>query len=368
MSFAFAHISLGAIKRNFKKASAIASGRPVLAVVKADAYGHGAIEASKTLVDAGAHGLAVAYPDEAVELRNAGIAKPIVLLFGCEPQSVCDIFKHSLTPVVWSIEQAKSLSAEAVRLGKSVNVHVKIDTGMGRVGILPDMAVKTVSEISSMPGVLVEGLMSHLSDADLADPDSAREQLAVFNRISAEIAGKGVNIRFRHLANSAAVLNLPETHLDMVRPGLMLYGYNPAPLVSNITLEPVMTVTARIVAMKRVPTGTTIGYGRTFRAERESLIATIAIGYADGFRRHLSNSGSVLYNGQRVPVVGRVCMDLTMIDMTDTRGVSVGDEVIVLGSSGSESIGADEMAGLAGTIPYEILTCFGRRVKRIYDS
>lgn len=343
-----------------------------MAVVKADAYGHGAIEVAKALVDAGATGLAVACIDEAAELRDSGIAFPLVLLFGCETQSVREIFDYRLTPVVWSMDQAKSLSEEAIRRGASINVHVKIDTGMGRVGILPEKAVETVAEMSSMPGVIVEGLMSHLSDADLADPDSAHEQLAVFNRISAEIAGIGVNVRVRHLANSAAVVNLPETHLDMVRPGLMLYGYNPAPHVSDVELEPAMTVTARIVALKRVPPGTTIGYGRTFRASRESLIATIAIGYADGFRRHLSNSGSVLYNGQHngqlAPVVGRVCMDLTMIDMTGIGGVSVGDEVVVIGSSGGESIWADEMAGLAGTIPYEILTCFGRRVKRIYEQ
>jgi len=322
---------------------------------------------SKTLIDAGAHGLAVAYIDEAVELRDAGITSPVILLFGCEHRYARDIFEFGLTPVVWSVGQAQSLSQEAVRLGKSINVHVKVDTGMGRVGISPEMAVRTVSEISSMPGVVVEGLMSHFSDADLADPDSSREQLASFNRVSAEIAGS-LRVRFRHLANSAAVVNLPETHLDMVRPGLMLYGYNPAPLVSGIELEPAMTVTARIVALKRVQPGTGIGYGRTFRTKRESLIATIAIGYADGFRRHLSNSGSVLYDGQRAPVVGRVCMDLTMIDMTGIGGASVGDAVTVIGSSGGGSIWADEMAGLAGTIPYEILTCFGRRVKRVYDS
>lgn len=342
--------------------------RPVLAVVKADAYGHGAIQVSKTLLAEGAYGLAVAYLEEAVELREAGIKAPIVVLFGVDSSEVGAILEFGLTPVVWSTELAAQISREAVSRSTPTPVHVKVDTGMGRVGIQCDSALENISKIALMPGLDVEGIFSHFSDADLADPEVANEQLERFNQVCAGIAEKGIPIRFRHIANSAAVIRFPESVLDMARPGLMLYGYHPAPELSPMGLKPAMSVDVRIVDLKRVAPGTPVSYARTWRAERESLIATVSIGYADGYSRSFSNNGHMLVRGGIAPVVGRVCMDLTMLDVTEIPDTSVGDRVTVMGQSGARSLWADALADRAGTIPYEILTSVGngKRLRRAY--
>lgn len=342
--------------------------RSVLAVVKADAYGHGAVQVSKTLLGEGAYGLAVAYLDEAAELREAGIEAPVVVLFGVDPSDVGAIVDLRLTPVVWNTDIAARISKEAVSRSVPTAVHVKVDTGMGRVGFQCDRVLENISKISLMPGLEVDGIISHFSDADLADPEVAKEQLSRFNLICREIAEKGIRIRFRHIANSAAVIRFPEAVLDMARPGLMLYGYHPAPELSPINLQPAMSIDAGIVDLKRVARGTPISYGRTWRSERDSLIATVSIGYADGYFRRLSSKGMMLVRGEKAPVVGRVCMDLTMIDVTEIQDVSVGDRVTVIGQSGGRSLWADDLAKLAGTIPYEVLTSIGNgiRVRRAY--
>ncbi len=340
--------------------------RPVLAVVKADGYGHGAVQVSRTLLKAGAHGLAIACLEEALELREAGITAPIVVLFGLPPDKVSYCFDYNLIPVVWSVDQARVLSKEATRRSSSITLHVKIDTGMGRLGLHPGEAVESVVKIIDLPGLVVEGILSHFSDADLASTNVAEAQLELFRLVASKLQDMGIRILFRHMANSAAVLRFRESFLDMVRPGLMLYGYDPVSGQSDVNLRPAMTIKSTLISVKRVPSGTPVSYGRTFCTKRESLIATMAAGYADGFSTALSNCGRVIVRGKIAPVVGRVCMDLTMLDVTEVDGVSAGDEVILVGKKEGYELWADTMAELAGTIPYEILTSVGKRVKRVY--
>lgn len=310
----------------------------------------------------------MAHLEEALELRNAGLSCPLVLLFGLEPSAVAEVVHHNLTPVIWSVPQAEVLSAEASRTGRRIPVHIKLDTGMGRVGLLPEAAVGTILQISGLPGIAVEGLSSHFSDAELENPAVVQDQVGVFTRVSEGLAKEGVSIPLKHMANSAAVIRFPTAHFDMVRPGLMLYGYSPAPDLEEAGLRPAMRVSTRVIAIKRVSPGTPISYGRTYRTSRESLIATLSVGYADGYSRALSNKGRVLVGGTEVPVVGRVCMDLTMVDVTEAGPVQVGDEAILIGESENTKLWADRVAELAGTIPYEILTSVGRRVRRVYHE
>jgi len=310
----------------------------------------------------------VAHLEEAIELRHAGITCPVFLLFGLEPDGASEILQHDLTPVIWSLEQAEVLSAEACRAGRTLSVHVKVDTGMGRVGILPENAQKEICQIHNLPGLTVEGLSSHFSDAELEDPDVAAEQVALFARVALGLEKAGLDLPFKHMANSAAVIRFPDAHFTMVRPGLMLYGYNPVSAFEPLDIRPVMRLSTRVIAIKTVPQGTPISYGRTFRAPRVSRIATISVGYADGFFRTLSGKGRVLIQGQEVPVVGRVCMDLTMVDITEIGPVQVGDEAILIGESDHVKLWADRVAEMAGTIPYEILTSVGTRVKRVYHG
>ena len=335
--------------------------------MKADAYGHGAVEVSRALVQEGVEGLAVAWTGEALELREAGLDGPIVVLFGAEKATVPLFFEHRLTPVLWDEETAQAFSAEAVRRGgRPVPVHVKVDTGMGRLGMSAEGAVERVCRIAALPGVVVEGLLSHFSDADLVEPAIADEQVRLFRRVREGAARQGVRPRYGHLANSAAVIRYPDAHFEMVRPGLMLYGYNPIPGYPGVDLRPVMSVETRVVAVKEVPKGTAVSYGRTWRAPRRSRIATIGIGYADGYSRLFSSGADVIVEGRRAPVVGRVCMDLTLIDVTELPEVRPGQRVTLLGGTGAAVVDADELAARAGTIPYEILTGIGRRVRRVY--
>lgn len=319
------------------------------------------------MLEAGAYALAVAYLEEALEIREAGIVAPVVVLFGLLPDNASYFFDYNLIPVVWNLDQACALSQEATRRSSRITLHIKIDTGMGRLGFHPGEAVASIARIIGMPGLVIEGILSHFSDADLASTNVAGAQLELFRLVDSELQGRGIQIRFRHIANSAAVIRFRESFLDMVRPGLMLYGYNPVPGQKDLDLRPAMTIKSTLISIKRVPSGTPVSYGRTFCTKRESLIATMAVGYADGFSTALSNRGLVIVRGKIAPVVGRVCMDLTMVDVTEVDGVSVGDEVILVGKKEGHALWADTMAGLAGTIPYEILTSVGKRVKRVYE-
>lgn len=265
------------------------------------------------------------------------------------------------------------LSKEAVKNNLNIRVHIKVDTGMGRLGFAGD-AAKEILEIANLKGITIDGVMSHFSEADLLDVSFAKMQIERFNSIKTELLNVGLSIRLFHMANSAAVITLPESHFDAVRPGIMLYGYSPILVASSqlpvagSQLQPVMTVKTKILALRRLPSGTPISYGRTFITKRDSLIGVIPVGYADGFSRRFSNNAELLVRGKRVPVVGRVCMDLTMLDLTDIEQVEEGDEVVIIGKQGNESIDAAELAFRVDTIPYEILTSLGNMAKRVYNN
>jgi alanine racemase len=373
---AVAEINLSAIAYNLQSVRKIVKNRPVIAVVKADAYGHGAVEVSKKLVEGNVSFLAVAFTGEAIELREAGIKSPIIVLF--DTGYIKEFFDFKLIPVIYNVDTASSLSAEAKKKNITIKVHVKIDTGMGRLGLSGNHIVNDLINISEMEGIELSGLLSHFSEAGLSDRSYAVLQLKRFNKIRETISKILKRKIFSHIANSAAVLTFEDAHLDAVRPGLMLYGYSPINQKSEVSppthpspsilinLMPVMKVKTNILCIRNVPSGTPISYGRTFITKRPSRIGVLPLGYADGYSRFFSNNAEVLVKGRRVPVVGRICMDLTMIDLTDVKGVKENDEIVIMGKQGKESITAQELAHKATTISYEILTSLGAKSKKIY--
>jgi alanine racemase len=273
-----------------------------------------------------------------------------------------------LTSTVFTIAGVRALSEAAVKLQTTVAVHIKIDTGMGRIGIAPEDAPRLIAEIRGFNGVEIQGLMTHFADADLCNKQFASQQMERFERLLKTLDADGIAIPVRHAANSAAVLDFPRALFTMVRPGLMLYGYNPLEKGATLQadLQPVLSLVTRIAFLKKVPAGVPVSYGRTFVTGRESIIATLPIGYADGYSRGLSNKAEVLVRGVRAPIVGRVCMDMCMIDVTDIPGVTEGEDVVLIGSQGSERITADEIAAKTGTIAYEVLCGISSRVPRVY--
>lgn len=359
----FAEINLNAISENLNTIKKLSKNKPLIAVVKADAYGHGAVEVSRRLSAEGVEYLAVAFSEEAKELRTANINSPVLILF---ETAINDIFRYNLTPVVCDRKIAAALSKEAIKKNAKIKIHIKIDTGMGRMGITGDNAIKEILEIANLKGIVIEGIMSHFSDSDISDSDFTNIQIERFNAIKNELRKNGLRIKMFHIANSAAIANFPESHFSAVRPGLMIYGYSSMQKTEIKKLIPAMTVKTKILALRRLSAGTPVSYGRTFITRRKSIIGVIPVGYADGFFRRLSNRAEVIVRGRRVPVVGRVCMDLTMIDLTDLKGVKPEDEVIIIGSHGNELIDASEVASWADTIPYEVLTSLGNRARRIY--
>jgi alanine racemase len=378
---AIAEVNLSAIANNLHSIRKIVKNRPVIAVVKADAYGHGAVEVSKRLLKEGVSYIAVAYTGEAVQLREAGINIPIIVLF--DSGDIKDFFDFNLIPVIYnSLDTVSKLSAEARKRDTTIKVQVKVDTGMGRLGLYDNHIIDDLVRISEMPGIELTGLLSHFSEADLSDRKYAVIQLNRFNQIRETISKKLKRKIFSHMANSAAVLTFEDAHLDAVRPGLMLYGYSPLnqnfnpptpPLEKGgkggfelADLIPAMKVKTKILCIRNLPSGTPISYGRTFITRRPSRIGVLPLGYADGYSRIFSNNAEVLVKGRRVPIVGRVCMDLTMTDLTDVEDVTENDEVIIMGQQGKESITAQELAKRANTIPYEILTSFGSRSRKTF--
>lgn len=375
---AVAEVSLKTIASNLRIIKKLVKRRPVIAVVKADAYGHGAVEVSKRLLQHGVSSLAVAFTSEAIALREAGIKAPILVLF--DKGDIEQFFDLRLIPVVYSLKTASSLSRLAKKRGAVLRIHVKVDTGMGRIGLSGKNVINDLIKISKMNGLELAGLMSHFSEADLLDRSYAALQLKRFLAIREEISKVLKRKIFSHIANSAAVLSFREGYLDAVRPGLMLYGHTPfsqsnlsIPLLQSAlnkrdNLTPSMRLATRILCVRTMPTGSPISYGRTFITKRKSSIGVIPIGYADGYSRLFSNNAVVLIKGRRVPVVGRVCMDLMMVDLTDVKGARENDEVVIMGNQGKESITAYELASRANTIPYEILTSLGSRSRKIYTG
>ncbi len=357
-----AEINLSALQHNLDIVKRIVEKRHIIAVVKADAYGHGSVEISRKLLQGGVSYLAVAYTEEARVIRDSGIKARILVLF--DRTDITDFFKYDLIPVIHDVKTASEFSKEAVRSGKKIQVHLKIDTGMGRLGTNPEKAVSDAIEISGMKGIELEGILSHFSEADLSDRTFALRQLEIFNKTGKSISEKLSRQLISHMANSAGILSLKEALFDAVRPGLMLYGYSP--FSESYGLKPLMKIKTRVLVIRNLPAGHPVSYGRTFVTKRESRIAVIPVGYADGYNRLFSNNSDVLIRGMRVPVVGRVCMDLTMIDVTDVNDVSEGDEVVLLGHQGNEMISAHELSSRINTIPYEIITSLGSRSRKEY--
>lgn len=360
-----AQIDLGAMVHNLDVMRAVVSPAAVIAVVKADAYGHGAAVVAAALERAGVDALAVALVEEGLELRSSAISRPILVLGGVHAAAAAEAIRAGLTPVVYDAGQIGMLAAAS--RGRPVGVHVKFDTGMSRLGIGTGHLeiARLVRELRRFPGVRPIGAMTHLASADADDPGPTLLQLERFSSVLDGLRRRGIAPEMRHAAASAAAIRFPEARLDMVRLGISLYGCSPFETGSP-GLVSAMRVRTEIVQLREIPEGATVGYGGTFTAPGRTRIATLPMGYADGLSRHLSNRGHVLVRGRRAPIVGNVCMDMAMIDVTEVPEVAVGDEVVVLGRQDGSSITAQDVAACTGTIPYEVLTSLSRRVPRVY--
>ncbi len=367
-----AEVSLDHLRYNLANFRAYLSPETkIMAVVKADAYGHGASEIANSALSWGADYLGVAIVEEGIALRKNGIKAPILVFGNPVEEHVPLLFQYNLIPTVISLEMAKKLSTEACKRGKILSLHVKVDTGMGRLGIFPpEKSTSFLEDLKSMPGLKVEGIYTHFATADETDKTYAKEQIKRFKGLLEILKEKNLCPPLKHAANSAAAIELPEAWLDMVRLGISMYGHYPSEDVekSRISLKPLLTLKTRVTFIKEVPPKTPISYGCTYITKEKSKIASIPIGYGDGFNRLLSNKGNVLIKGKRVPIVGRVCMDQLLVNISRISGVREGDEVIVYGSQEEEKISVEEIAKSLGTINYEILCNVGSRVPREYFS
>lgn len=373
----WADISLDAIEYNFRKIKAHVGSAMVMAVVKADAYGHGDRMTAPFLEEAGADWFGVSNLGEALGIRESGVTKPI-LIFGNTPaECVSELVKWNITQTAYSYEYAKKLSDEAVRLGVTLDVHLKFDTGMGRLGFVCsednfDLAVSGAEKTARLPNLRVTGAFTHFASADEPDEDGVaytKMQFSRFCRACDALKARGIDVGIRHCCNSAAVLCFPEMHLDMVRPGIILYGLYPAAqeeITCRMKLKPAMELRTVVSLVKDYEKGSCISYGRRFTAPEDMRVASTAIGYADGYHRLLTNKGRMIVRGKYAPVVGSVCMDQTMLDVTGIPDVAEGDVVTVFGRDGDAFVSADEVAALAGTINYEIICALARRVPRCY--
>ena len=353
---------LDAIAHNMRVVREAANGRKVLAVVKADAYGHGVVPVAHRLQAEGVDGFGVALAEEGIELREAGIDRAILVLNGISGGAHRDIIAAALTPVLYEISEARAF--ESVAEGRPIDVHLKVDTGMGRLGVPLAELDPFLRELRSFPPIRVAGLMTHFSTAD-ADPDYVAEQLRGFKQAEGLVRRFGHVPAVLHAANSAALFRHPETHFDWVRPGISLYGYPGSDSV-DVPLRPAMRWRTEVLRVRMLQQGESAGYGRTFRATRPTRLATIPLGYGDGLLRSASNRGHVLIRGVRCPIVGNVAMDLTTVDVSQVPDASIGDEVLLLGVQDGVSLDARDLAEAAGTIPYEVLTNVSRRVPRVY--
>jgi len=345
------------------------AGIPVMAMVKADAYGHGMVPAAKAFERAGCRAFGVAELREAVLLRQAGIQGSIYVTIGFAEEDAGLIFQYELIPVIYSYETAQALSAQAVALGQEIGVHLKVDSGMSRLGILPADIAPFIDAVSGLQGVKIAGMMSHFSEADNPASPSTIKSFELFDGACRALKNRYSGIC--HIANSGAVLNFPDTYCDMVRAGIALYGYHPAGRVepgdqTAASLMPAMSFSSRILQVKTLPAGTGISYGHTFRTEQQIRLAVVPVGYEDGYSRSLSNLGQVLVHGHLVPIRGRICMNMCMVDVSDLDGVGVGDEVVLLGRQGLENITADDIAEKMDSISYEVLCLLGNNNQREY--
>ena len=368
---AWVEVNLNNLDYNIKNIKEKAPGRRIIGVIKADAYGHGAVKCAETLRENGVDTFAVATLQEAVELREAGATEKVIVL-GLTPDLYVDtVVDYDLTPVVCDSENAKAISDEALSKGKVVPGLIAVDTGMGRIGYLADeveAAVRDIKLISELKGFRIEGLFSHMATADARDKSYSHEQESKFNNFYTELTRAGIDLPCRTLANSASIMELPTVLFDAVRPGIILYGCYPSDEVDpmQLSIKPVMSVKANIVHLKDVPAKFSVGYGRKYISEKPSRIATIPMGYADGLPRPYSSKAKVIVNGVLCPVAGNICMDQFMVDVSAVPNVKVGDQVIIMGSDGHISITADDIARATETISYEICCAFGQRLPKVY--
>jgi alanine racemase len=364
----FAEINLGALRANYQALTAYTNGASIMAVVKADAYGHGAVEITHALRLEGCEHFGVATVEEARELRAAGIAERLYLLAGFFSDQAAEIVDLDLTPAIFDLSLIEPLDHAASALGRpAFRVHLEIDTGATRLGILPADLGEAAARLRHTHSLKVEGAGTLLANA--GDPSSpiTDGQLAVFRDALGTLMAAGFNLPVRHVANSAAIVLRADAHFTLMRPGLAMYGLPPVPAVrDHVELRPVMTFKTRVLQVKRVAAGSGVSYGHTFVAACDSVIGVLSVGYADGYRRGLQHGGEVIVRGRRAPIVGAVCMDLTMVDLTDVPGAAIGDEVILWGGAGEAMISVNDVARLAQTISYEMLCTVGRRVPRVY--
>lgn len=362
-------IDLDTIAENMRIIRKLSRSKEVAAVVKADAYGHGSVALAETLLKNGADRLAVARLDEAIELRRHGITAPIFILGYTDPVRACEAVAYNIDVCLYNYEEAEIFSGEAVRQNSKVSFHIAVDTGMERIGYRPNSdSVAEIVKISKLPNVVLEGIFTHFCLADSEDKTFTHKQYKRFKWICDELAKQNVKINVHHCANSAAIIDLPQYHLDMVRAGVIMYGMAPSDEVdiSHTGLKPAMSFKCEVTLVKTIEIGEGVGYGHKYIADSRRVIATIPVGYADGYTRLLSGKAEVLIHGKRAKVVGSICMDQCMVDVTDILDVKVGDEVVIFGVQGSERILADELADKLGTINYEITCMISRRVPRFY--
>lgn len=366
----WSEISIDAIAHNIEQLKSITDqNSELMAIVKANAYGHGAEQVARVALKNGATRLGLARVHEGEILRKAGIDAPVLILGYTAPEEYYSLLVNDFTQTVYSIEMAQNLSKVATKVGKVAKIHIKLDTGMGRLGFLPcKSAIKEIVDIANLPNLYVEGIYTHFADADSRNKDYTMDQLRKFNEFTETLSQKGLHFLYKHAANSAGLIDLPITHLDMVRAGIAMYGIYPSQevLKEKVSLIPAMTVKAKVAHVKSVPANTGISYGVTYTTPEDAVVATIPAGYADGYNRLLSSKGEVLIRGKRAPVIGRVCMDQIMVDIGKIPNVKPGEEVVLMGHQGEDKISADEIAAKIGTIPYEVLCMISARVPRYY--
>jgi len=339
----------------------------ILQVVKADAYGHGALEIASAALDCGVAMLGVANADEGAQLRIGGIGAPILILSPSESSEIPEIVKHSLIPSVSTLAFARDLARYGSKTKQSLPLHIEVDTGMGRGGMMHSEALKVIGKIATLPNIKISGIFTHLAVSEAKDDEHNLEQRLCFDKLLQDLAAAGLHIPVRHIANSGAILNFPDWNFSLVRPGLMSYGVHPdISLQALLPLRPVMSFKTRVLLVKTFPAGCTVGYGKTFITKKRTKIATIPVGYADGLSRLLSNNGEALVRGRRCPIIGRISMDMCMLDVSALPGCASGEEVVLLGAQGKESILADEVASKAQSISYEVLCALGKRAPRVF--
>jgi alanine racemase len=360
----WAEVNLANLKHNFyQMKKRLSDGTKIMVTVKADAYGHGLIPVSKKLVSCGVDSLGVASIDEGIKLRQAHIKLPVLILGLILKKDIDPLFRYRLTPAVCDRELASALNNKAKKKGSPIRVHIKVDTGMGRIGVLHQVAEKLITDIYKMKFLNVEGIFTHLAFADMNE-EFTHYQIGLFNRLINKLNKAGIRIRLLHAANSMGIIGYKNSHFNMVRPGLMIYGLYPKENL-RISLKPVLSLKTKVIYIKGVSAGQGISYGHDYITRQDTKIATLPVGYGDGYPRNLSNIAPVLIKGKFYKISGRICMDQMMVDVGDSP-VKIGDEVVLIGSQGENKISAEELASLANTIPYEIVCGLGSRIPRVY--